>query len=60
MSNTTGITGDVHTGFTNTKNAVTPTGIANAVLTFMPAIVIAIIAIFGIVFFSRKRKVNNN
>ena len=60
VSNSTGITGDVNTGFTNTKNAVTPTGIANAVLTFMPAIVIAIIAIFGIVFFSRKRKVNNN
>ena len=60
VSNTTGITGDVNTGFTNTKTAVTPTGIANAVLTFMPALILAALAIFGIVFFSRKRKVNNN
>lgn len=60
VSNSTGITGDVNTGFTNTKNAVTPTGIANAVLTFMPALILAVLAIFGIVFFSRKRKVNNN
>lgn len=60
VSNSTGITGDVNTGFTNTKDAVTPTGIANAVLTFMPALILAALAIFGIVFFSRKRKVNNN
>ena len=60
VSNSTGITGDVNTGFTNTKNAVTPTGIANAVLTFRPALILAVLAIFGIVFFSRKRKVNNN
>lgn len=60
VSNSTGITGNVNTGFTNTKTAVTPTGIANAVLTFMPALILAALAIFGIVFFSRKRKVNNN
>jgi len=60
VSNQTGITGDVNTGFTNTKTAITPTGIANAVLTFMPALILAALAIFGIVFFSRKRKVNNN
>lgn len=60
VSNQTGITGDVNTGFTNTKNVVTPTGIANSILTFMPAVIFAILMIFGIVFFSRKRKVNNN
>ena len=60
VSNQTGITGDVNTGFTNTKNVVTPTGIANSILTFMPAVLLALIAIFGIIFFSRKRKVNNN
>ena len=60
VSNQTGITGDVNTGFTNTKTVVTPTGIANSILTFMPAVLLALIAIFGIVFFSRKRKVNNN
>ena len=60
VSNTTGVSANTLTGFTNTKSAVTPTGIANAVLSFMPAILLALIAVFGIVFFSRKRKVNNN
>lgn len=60
VSNTTGMSADVLTGFTNTKTVVTPTGIANSIMTFMPAVLLALIAIFGIVFFSRKRKVNNN
>lgn len=48
----------VKTGYTNTKDVVTPTGIANTLTTFAPAVVIGLVAIAGIVMFSRKKKTN--
>lgn len=51
------ITGeDVKTGFTNTKDVITPTGISTALTTFLPAIILGVIAGVGIYFFSRKKK----
>ena len=49
---------NVKTGYTNTKDVVTPTGIANALTTFGPAVLIALVAVAGIVVFSRKKRTN--
>jgi len=54
-SSTTG-DGDIHTGFTNDKQGVIPTGV---LVTMTPVIVIAVIVVAGIAFFvvrSAKRK----
>ena len=49
---------NIKTGYTNTKDVVTPTGIANALTTFGPAVLVALVAIAGIVVFSRKKRTN--
>lgn len=53
---TSGQAEDVKTGFTNTKDVITPTGISTALTTFLPAIILGVIAGVGIYFFSRKKK----
>ncbi|MBQ8978553.1 MAG: hypothetical protein IJ080_02190, partial [Oscillospiraceae bacterium] len=49
----TGITGDVFTGYRNTKNGTVPTGI---VLAYTPVVIIGVLALAGIIFLAYKRK----
>ena len=50
-SDTTGITADVHTGFTNSKNGIIPTGV---LLKATPVIVIGLVILAGAAFFVVK------
>ncbi|MBR5974866.1 MAG: hypothetical protein IK020_06750 [Clostridiales bacterium] len=51
VRNTTGITADVHTGFTNSKNGIIPTGV---LLKATPVIVIGLVILAGAAFFVVK------
>lgn len=49
---------NIKTGYTNTKDAVTPTGIAKSLTSFAPAGLIALLALSGLFMVSRRRKAN--